>query len=111
MIPSRGSLYLEASASACSKIRRTASLRAERTVGGALAANGDGDDPIIRIVSVRHPRPREAHQEPQIVSPCGICREMLNDFAPKAKTIVKSNGRIALVPVADLLPNKYRRQP
>jgi cytidine deaminase len=76
-------------------------------VGRALT---DGGDPIVRIVSVRHPRPREQHREPQVVAPCGICREMLNDFAPDAEVIVKSNGKITREPVANLLPNKYRRE-
>ena len=76
-------------------------------VGRALAEDGDA---IVRIVSVRHPRPREEHREPQVVTPCGICREMLNDFAPGAEAIVKLNGDLARVPVGDLLPNKYRRE-
>jgi cytidine deaminase len=77
-------------------------------VGRALA---DGAEDIVRIVSVRHPRPREAHRTPQVVAPCGICREMLNDFAPKAEAILNLDGRLARVPVADLLPEKYRRKP
>ena len=76
-------------------------------VGRALTDDGDA---IVRIVSVRHPRPREAHREPQVVAPCGICREMLNDFAPDAEVIVKSNGEIIRAPVGALLPNKYRRE-
>ncbi len=76
-------------------------------VGRALSEDGD---PIVCIVSVRHPRPREEHREPQVVTPCGICREMLNDFAPSAEAIVKLNGDLKKVPVGDLLPNKYRRE-
>src|SRR3954466_9026037 len=48
-------------------------------VGQAMAAGETGTE---AIVSVRHPRPREQHREAQLVSPCGICRELLNDFAP-----------------------------
>jgi cytidine deaminase len=77
-------------------------------VGKALAA---GDTDIVAIVSVRHPRPREANQEIQVVSPCGICREMLADFAPGCRVIVPVDGRVAEVDVKDLLPNKYFRQP
>ncbi|MBI3710127.1 MAG: cytidine deaminase [Proteobacteria bacterium] len=76
-------------------------------VGQAMSA---GDSEIECIVSVRHPRPREANQEIQIVSPCGICREMLADFAPKCVVIVPTNGGVARVPIADLLPNKYVRK-
>ncbi|HEY4161414.1 MAG TPA: hypothetical protein VGM59_00035, partial [Dongiaceae bacterium] len=63
------------------------------------------------IVSVRHPRPREEHREPQIVSPCGICREMLNDFAPGAAVLLPGEPGPASRPVEALLPEKYRRRP
>ncbi len=76
-------------------------------VGQAMSA---GDTEIESIVSVRHPRPRETYREIQIVSPCGICREMLADFAPHCVVIVPENGGVARVPVAALLPNKYVRK-
>jgi cytidine deaminase len=77
-------------------------------LGGALSA---GETQIEAIVSVRHPRPKEQHAEPKVVSPCGICREMLTDFAPGSAVIMTRNERLARVPVADLLPEKYRRAP
>jgi cytidine deaminase len=86
-----------------------ASVCAEAVAVGKAMAAGDSD--IEAIVSVRHPRPREANQEIQIVSPCGICREMLADFAPSCRVIVPINGQIGEVDVKDLLPNKYFRQP
>jgi cytidine deaminase len=86
-----------------------ASVCAEAVAVGKAMAAGDTD--IEAIVSVRHPRPREANQEIQIVSPCGICREMLADFAPQSRVIVPVNGDVAPVDVKDLLPNKYYRQP
>jgi cytidine deaminase len=76
-------------------------------LGGALSA---GESAIESIVSVRHPRPREQHAQPKVVSPCGICREMLTDFAPGSAVIMARNGDLARVPVADLLPEKYRRE-
>ena len=86
-----------------------ASVCAEAVAVGKAMAAGDSD--IEAIVSVRHPRPREANQEIQIVSPCGICREMLADFAPGCRVIVPVNGEIGEVDVKDLLPNKYFRKP
>ena len=81
-------------------------------VGQAMAA---GETGIEAIVSVRHPRPREQHREVQIVSPCGVCREMLNDFAPGATVLLpsKNPGENAIErrPVEALLPEKYRRKP
>lgn len=77
-------------------------------VGRALS---DGETSIAAVVSVRHPRPRENTTEIPVVSPCGICREMLADFARDCVVIVPgSDGKgVVKVPVADLLPNKYDR--
>jgi len=77
-------------------------------VGQAMAA---GEAGIEAIVSVRHPRPREQHREPQIVSPCGVCREMLNDFAPGAAVLLDGGSGPHRLPVEKLLPEKYRRKP
>jgi cytidine deaminase len=70
-----------------------------------------GETAIDSIVSVRHPRPRELHREPQLVSPCGICREMLNDFAPGAAVLLAGEEGLERRPVEALLPDKYRRKP
>jgi cytidine deaminase len=77
-------------------------------LGQAMAA---GETGIAAIVSVRHPRPREQHQESKVVSPCGICREMLTDFARGAAVILLRDDVHIRVPVEDLLPAKYRRHP
>jgi len=68
-----------------------------------------GEKTIAAIVSIRHPRPREAHKDCRIVSPCGICREMLADFAPGATVILRNSEGVRLAPVESLLPEKYRR--
>ncbi len=86
-----------------------ASVCAEAIAVGKAMAEGDGD--IVALVSVRHPRPREANQEIQVVSPCGICRELLSDFAPDCHVLIPENGSIKPVPIAALLPNKYIRNP
>ena len=77
-------------------------------LGQAMSA---GEKEIDSIVSVRHPRPREQHREPQLVSPCGICREMLNDFAPGAAVLLDGGEGVHRRPVEALLPDKYRRKP
>ncbi len=77
-------------------------------LGSALSA---GETRVEAIVSVRHPRPKELHAEPKVVSPCGICREMLTDFAPESAVIMAKDGEVARVSVSDLLPEKYRRAP
>jgi cytidine deaminase len=84
-----------------------ASVCAEAVAVGKAMAAGDKD--IAAIVSVRHPRPREANREIQVVSPCGICREMLADFAPDCRVIVPKDGGLVSVGPRELLPNKYYR--
>lgn len=70
-----------------------------------------GDDGIETIVAVRHPGPEEKDQAVAVVSPCGACRELIFDYDRKARVIVP-NGKLAeVVPIADLLPNKYSRGP
>ncbi|HUN46902.1 MAG TPA: cytidine deaminase [Stellaceae bacterium] len=85
-----------------------ASVCAEAIAIGKALSEGAKD--IDCIVSVRHPRPREANREIQIVSPCGICRELLSDFARDCTVIIPAADGPVRVPIADLLPNKYVRQ-
>ncbi len=68
-----------------------------------------GDDGIETIVAVRHPRPKEKDQSIAVVSPCGACRELIFDYDPKARVIVPNGKTPTAVPIAELLPNKYRR--
>ena len=83
-----------------------------------------GDAGIDTIVAVRHPPPDETDQTIAVVSPCGACRELIFDYDAKAHVIVpnplpslpRKRGRegraaAAVVPIADLLPNKYSRGP
>jgi cytidine deaminase len=76
-------------------------------IGRAITESGDHG--IETIVAVRHPKPDEPG-EIAVVSPCGICRELIHDYDAKARVIVPDNGRTPKVTkIGDLLPNKYRR--
>jgi cytidine deaminase len=86
-----------------------ASVCAEAVALGQAMVGGETG--VEAIVSVRHPRPREQHQDCKVVSPCGICREMLTDFAAGGVVILLRDGVHVRVPVEDLLPAKYRRHP
>jgi cytidine deaminase len=57
------------------------------------------------VAAVRHPRPDEAGA-PMLVAPCGLCRELLLDYAPEADVLLPGQGRVAL---RMLLPSPYRR--
>ena len=68
-------------------------------IGMAASA---GDTEIEAIVAVRHTG--------QVVSPCGMCRELISDYAPNAQVIVPGPNGHQIVPIEMLLPNKYRRE-
>ena len=70
-----------------------------------------GDAGIETIVAVRHPSPEEKDQSIKVVSPCGACRELIFDYDRNAQVIVPNGRSAAVVPIAELLPNKYTRGP
>ncbi|MCZ7562489.1 MAG: hypothetical protein M5U08_00725 [Burkholderiales bacterium] len=78
-----------------------ASVCAEAIALGMAAAAGD--TAVERVVAV------DATGE--VVSPCGICREMLSDYAPEARVIVPGADGAETVPLRALLPNKFVRGP
>ena len=67
-----------------------------------------GDKGIESIVAVRHPKPAEPGTL-AVVSPCGICRELIHDYDAGARVIVPGPGGPVVTTVRELLPNKYRR--
>lgn len=69
---------------------------AEAVALGMAAAAGDTEVEAIVAVDVRG----------RIVAPCGMCRELLSDYAPDCEVIL---GEAEVVPLAELLPRKYRR--
>jgi cytidine deaminase len=72
---------------------------AEAIAIGMAATAGDTD--IESIVAV--------DGSCEIVPPCGMCRELISDYSPDAVVIVPGVGRPEVMPVAELLPCKYRR--
>src|ERR1700739_1308217 len=56
----------------------------------ARAITESGDHGIETIVAVRHPKPDEPGKI-AVVSPCGICRELIHDYDAKARGIVSAN--------------------
>jgi cytidine deaminase len=70
-----------------------------------------GDTGIDTIVAVRHPPPQQKDRTIAVVSPCGACRELIFDYDPKARVIVPNGKTPMVVPIGELLPNKYSRGP
>jgi cytidine deaminase len=71
---------------------------AEAIAIGAAATAGDTD--IDAIVAVT--------ESGQIVPPCGMCRELIGDYAPDAKVILQFAGNIESRSIHELLLWKYR---
>jgi cytidine deaminase len=49
----------------------------------------------------------------RVVTPCGLCRELISDYAPEATVIDYDAARpqpVAVVPVSELLPGKTTRR-
>ena len=67
-------------------------------IGAAATA---GDTSIETIVAV--------NELGEIVSPCGMCREMISDYSPEANVIILRSGQPENVPIIGLLPDKYSR--
>lgn len=60
---------------------------------------------LIAVAAVRYPKPTEP-QLARIVPPCGLCRELLLDHAPRLH-VVAPDTPARLVALTDLLPHKY----
>ncbi len=74
---------------------------AEAIAIGMAAAAGDTD--IEMIVAV--------DRQGEVVSPCGMCRELISDYSPDCQVIVPGDdGQPQVVRVGDLIPRKYRRR-
>ncbi len=74
------------------------------------AITNSGETGIETIVAVRHPPPEEKARPIAVVSPCGACRELIWDYDREARVIVPDIGGSAVVPIGELIPNKYSRE-
>lgn len=79
---------------------------AEAIAIGRAVTDGDGGE-IETIVAVRQANHDDA--APSVVAPCGMCREMISDYAPDARVIVPRANGIAVVRISELLPERYER--
>lgn len=67
----------------------------------------EGDEAFDTIVAVR--QSSAGDRAPAVVAPCGMCREMISDYAPDCRVIVPSGDDTIIVPITSLLPSKYVR--
>ena len=74
------------------------------------AATEAGDTDIALIVAVYHAETGAPSAAPAIVAPCGMCREMISDYAPAARVILPGpDGQGVVAAIADLLPMRFAR--
>jgi len=87
-------------------------LHLEATVGRAAVcaeaiaigmAASAGESGIEEIVAV--------NRSGEVVSPCGMCRELIADHAPSCRVIVATPTRPKVVSVGELIPHKYTKYP
>jgi cytidine deaminase len=85
-----------------------AAVCAEAVVIGKAISEGENE--FDTIVAVRHPHPSEHNREIRVVSPCGICRELITDYGANIKVILSDNAQVRKCIISDLLPYKFRRK-
>jgi cytidine deaminase len=82
---------------------RRPSICAEGMAVGAALAAGSLD--VEAIVAVQY-KPAGVLR---VIAPCGVCRELVSDYAPDARVYVWDDGEVLAVRALDLLPYKTRR--
>ncbi|HJV17802.1 MAG TPA: cytidine deaminase [Bacillales bacterium] len=75
-------------------------------IGSAISS---GESGFNTIVAVRHPYSDEENRELKVVSPCGMCRELIFDYSTECFVILEMNGKLLKTKIAELIPLKYSR--
>jgi len=70
-------------------------------VGSAISA---GERELLRIVAVGSEQAPHA-----VLSPCGNCRQLLNEYAPDSFIVIAYQARLVKVRARDLLPAAFHK--
>ncbi len=74
-------------------------------LGMAIAA---GEKAVETVVAVQRGTRGSRNPRGRIVPPCGVCREMFNDYAPKMTVLIAGpKGAILHKRAEELLPDRY----
>ena len=65
----------------------------------------DGETEFDTIVAVQHPK--NPDEEFRVVSPCGMCRELVTDYDKNTKVIIEVGGQLKKMKMMELIPYKY----
>ncbi|MCL5785968.1 MAG: cytidine deaminase [Candidatus Thermoplasmatota archaeon] len=60
------------------------------------------------IVAVGRKKSVEKDLQFEVVSPCGMCREIVTDYDPRTKVIIRTEEGLKKTLMSDLLPFKYK---
>lgn len=70
-------------------------------------AISSGEEEFETIVAVLFDEQGEA----RIVSPCGICRELISDYGQEIQVLLPADpGKARKAGILELLPEKYKRE-
>ena len=58
---------------------------------------------------MRHPYSDEIDRSIRVVSPCGMCRELIADYAPDCFVLIELNDEVVKTTIKELLAVKYSR--
>lgn len=78
--------------------------------GEAMAmgkAISEGERGFQAIVAVAHPHPDDDAENCWVVSPCGMCRELISDYDKDTDVIIDYEGQLVKCNIMELLPLKY----
>lgn len=79
----------------------TAGIHAEPiAIGRAILDGEPGLETSVAVTDVGGGR------DPRVISACGVCRELINDYAPNARVLVPGRDTPVKRPIGELLPDK-----
>ncbi len=67
----------------------------------------EGSEFVDTIVAVRSPGAGAGTDRMEVVSPCGMCRELISDYGSGAKVIIMVKGRMRKAKIGTLLPERF----
>lgn len=73
-------------------------------------AISQGEKEFDTIVAVRHPYEDEVNREIRVVTPCGMCRELISDYCPEIDVIIPYKNDTVKCKISELIPLKYSRE-
>ena len=96
-----GDVYTSASLPA--SIGRASTCAEPGAIGSAVA---DGAHEFERVVAIEHPREEHA-DDFRVVSPCGVCAELLVDYGADIRVVTRSeDDEVGVCRAGDLLPTR-----